>query len=263
MDGIGKKSEKTVAMDVDPDFFEDLSEYLDVLSNPQRLKILKSIEREPKDLRQIASEIEISYENAKKHMRRLVGASLVLKEAGFGQPTSKGVHPVWKYSLAPHAFDIIVRHLGVFSAVSASTGDRAIQQRLDTIRSTISGVMQGAGAALVIVSGPQDGSVFPLTRNRIAIGREDPERKPAPDPAGEVVLSAAYTAVTRISHPHAVVSEEKGQWYLEDSGSTGGTVVNGTVVLPHRKTAIGAGDTIELGKGPSAARLSFVLLRQE
>jgi pSer/pThr/pTyr-binding forkhead associated (FHA) protein len=165
--------------------------------------------------------------------------------------------------MAPHAFDAIVRHLGVFSAVSGATGDRAIKQRLDAIRSTISGVLQGAGAALVIVSGPQDGTVLPLDRPRIAIGREDPERKPPQDPSGELVLAAAYTAVTRISHPHAVVSEDQGQWYIEDCGSTGGTVVNSSVLMPHRKLSIRAGDLIELGKGPSAARLSFIPLQQE
>ena len=48
----------TVCISTDPAFLQELSEYLEVLSNPVRLKILKVIEREPKEISEIASKIE-------------------------------------------------------------------------------------------------------------------------------------------------------------------------------------------------------------
>jgi predicted transcriptional regulator len=74
------------------DFLEELSDYLEVLSNTARLKILKLIERGPKDARTISHEIETSYENTKKHLDKLLSIGLIRKEAGVGKPTSKG-HP--------------------------------------------------------------------------------------------------------------------------------------------------------------------------
>ena len=75
---------KTVSISSDPEFLDELSEYLEVLSNPIRLKILKFIEREPKETSEIASHIGSSYQNTKKHLDRLVTTSLVKRDAGFG-----------------------------------------------------------------------------------------------------------------------------------------------------------------------------------
>ena len=62
MERTERKGEKTLAVDYDADFLEDLSEYLEVLGHPQRLKILRAIEEEPKDIRTIAEETDATYE---------------------------------------------------------------------------------------------------------------------------------------------------------------------------------------------------------
>ena len=85
---------QTVSVSTDPAFLKELSEYLEVLSNPVRLKILKVIEKEPREISEIASRIDTSYANTKKHIDQLVLIGLVKKEAGFGRETVKGIHPV-------------------------------------------------------------------------------------------------------------------------------------------------------------------------
>ncbi|WP_157199831.1 helix-turn-helix transcriptional regulator [Methanogenium cariaci] len=94
-------SETVVAAD-DPEYYADLSEYLNALSSPTRLKILKVLEAGPKDIREVAGgDIGTSYENTKKHMAKLLNAGVVKKEAGIGRSTSGGgALPVWKYSVA-------------------------------------------------------------------------------------------------------------------------------------------------------------------
>ena len=46
-----------------------------------------------------------SYENTKKHLDKLMSIGVIKKEAGLGAPTSKGIHPVWQYSLVPGAWN--------------------------------------------------------------------------------------------------------------------------------------------------------------
>ena len=99
MEEKGTDQSQTIVLEDNDDYYIELSEYLEVLSNSQRLKILKILEKGPKEVRKIAAEIDTSYENTKKHLDKLLSTGLIKKEAGLGQATSKGVHPVWKYSL--------------------------------------------------------------------------------------------------------------------------------------------------------------------
>jgi hypothetical protein len=256
VDPTERKGKKTIATDYDPDFLEDLSEYLEVLGHPQRLKILKAIETEPKDIRTIAAETGSTYENTKKHLYRLIGTSLVRREAGFGQPTAKGILPVWKFSLAPGAMDTILRDLSVFSSVRNAIADTATQRRLAGLSDEIARTLTGTRSALVIVSGVQDGMVFPLVRDRIAIGREEPAW--AGDPEAELVLSSAYASVTRISGPHAILYREGDRWYFQDARSSGGSSVNGNALVAGQPKVIRNGDVIELGRGQQTAVITLV-----
>ena len=128
---------KTVSVSTDPEFIQELSEYLEVLSNPVRLKILKVIEREPKEISEISSRIDTSYANTKKHIDQLVHIGLVKKEAGFGRETVKGIHPVWKFSLAEGSLEMLIRNLGVFSRVNIPIGFGEIQEKLESVRAAI------------------------------------------------------------------------------------------------------------------------------
>ncbi len=91
----------TIIVHEESDSLEELSEYLDVLSSSSRLRIVKFLEKKPRDARAISKEIETSYENTKKHLDKLLGIGVIKKEAGLGAPTSKGIHPVWQYSVVP------------------------------------------------------------------------------------------------------------------------------------------------------------------
>ncbi|MFY9800056.1 MAG: winged helix-turn-helix domain-containing protein, partial [Methanoregula sp.] len=86
----------TIIVHDDSDSLKELSEYLDVLSSSARLRILKFLEKKPRDARAISKEIETSYENTKKHLDKLLSVGIIKKEAGLGAPTSKGIHPVWE-----------------------------------------------------------------------------------------------------------------------------------------------------------------------
>ena len=72
-------------------------------------------------------------------------------------------------------------------------------------------------------------------------------------------LSSHYTAVTRISNPHGRFIHELDTWYIEDSGSTGGTRLNNRRLEKSARTALHDGDIIELAKGASGVKLLMLI----
>ena len=89
-----------------------------------------------------------------------------------------------------------------------------------------------AGGALVIRSGGgRVGQSFPLTGDRLTIGRS---------PDAEVFLDDVT-----VSRNHAVLVHRGGGWFLDDSGSLNGTYVNRRRIDSHR---LEDADELQVGK---------------
>ena len=248
---------KTVSISSDPEFLGELSEYLNVLSNPVRLQILKFIEREPKETSEIATHIGSSYQNTKKHLDRLVATSLVRRDAGFGRETDRGIAPVWKYSLADGGLPALVKTLNIFSSITVPLGYNDIEQRIRSVRTACLETPADAGPVLFLIGGPADGRMFPLKNDRIALGREDPDASSSR--AGDVIaVPDPYRAVTRVTKPHAFITRAEQSWQVEDARSTGGTFVNSSRLVPGIKCTLSQGDVIDLSPGTHGARFLFV-----
>lgn len=85
---------------------------------------------------------------------------------------------------------------------------------------------------LVITEGPLAGSTVPLTPTSITIGRS---------PSCTLVLEDSYA-----SSRHARIFPKDGAWWLEDLGSTNGTMVGGR---PVRGTVeLTMGDPVRIGQ---------------
>jgi DNA-binding transcriptional ArsR family regulator len=248
---------ETVCVSSDPAFLQELSEYLDVLSNPARLKILKVIEKEPKEISEIASRINTSYANTKKHIDQLVHIGLVKKEAGFGRETAKGIHPVWKFSVAEGSLEMLIKNMGVFSRITIPMGYGEIQGRLESVRAAVLKETGRDFPALHLVEGSGAGKTFLLKKDRVLLGRIDPDA-PHKSSEADIVLSDEYGAVTRITKPHAIMSRTGTGWQIEDRGSSGGTYVNTGLIAPMHKTSLKNGDIIDLAMGENAARFLFI-----
>jgi pSer/pThr/pTyr-binding forkhead associated (FHA) protein/DNA-binding transcriptional ArsR family regulator len=260
MDEKGTDLSQTIVLPDNDDYYLELSEYLEVLSNSQRLKILKILEKGPKEVRKIAAEIDTSYENTKKHLDKLLSTGLIKKEAGLGQATSKGVHPVWKYSLVPGAMEAIVRNLGLFSNIRINPADIELRNKLDSVKGQVAEELIATKTpSVVVLGGPEDGKVFQLSGNEVRIGRIDSRKSGSYNMEQDVVLSAEYTAVSRVSKPHGKFIAENGQWVIEDGGSTGGTALNSTAIAPDKRMPVRDGDLIELAKGVYGAKLLVIM----
>lgn len=251
----------TIIIHEESDSLEELSEYLDVLSSSARLRILKFLEKKPRDARSISREIETSYENTKKHLDKLLSIGVIKKEAGLGAPTSKGIHPVWEYTLVPGGLEAIIRNLGLFSNTRVQVMGSEISQRLDKVKSTLNREILGDVPAVIVLGGSDDGRVFLLKNDTISIGRIDSENRAAYRPGEDIVLSESYSAVTRVSRPHGRIVRDNDAWYIEDSGSTGGTQLNTKRLEKNVRTPLQDGDLIELAKGVSGVRLLAILPR--
>jgi len=251
----------TIIIHEESDTLEELSEYLDVLSSSARLRILKFLEKKPRDARSISREIETSYENTKKHLDKLLSIGVIKKEAGLGAPTSKGIHPVWEYSLVPGGLEVIIRNLGLFSNTKVQITGSEISRRLDEVKSTLNREVLGDIPAVIVLGGSDDAKVFLLKNDSVSIGRIDPANRPAYHPNEDIVLSESYSAVTRVSKPHGRIVRDNDAWYIEDCGSTGGTQLNNKHLEKNVRTLLNDGDLIELAKGVSGVRFLMVLPR--
>ncbi len=249
----------TLIVDEHGDSLDELSEYLDVLSSSARLKILRFLERKPRDARAISREIETSYENTKKHLDKLLSIGVIRKEAGLGAPTSKGIHPVWEYSLVPGGLEAIIRNLGLFSNKKVQIFGGEINNRLASVKGALSKEFMGNMPAAIVLGGTMDGKVFLLKNEIVNIGRIDAKNTGKYNPSDDVVLSDEYSAVTRITHPHGRLTCDKGHWFFEDCGSTGGSSVNNRKAAKQVKVPVFDGDLLELSRGISGVRLLLII----
>lgn len=251
-------SKKTLSVASDPVFLEELSEYLEVLSNPLRLKILKFIEHEPRELTAIAEHIGMTYQNTKKHMDKLITTGLVGRAAGFGRETDRGIAPVWKYSLAGQGMENLTKTLGIFSSITVPLGYNDIHKRILSVRSELGKTPGHDRPVLYLIGGSADGQAFLLKKDRIAMGREDPDH-PFLNTQGAIVLPDDYQAVTRVAKPHAYLFRTITSWQIEDNLSTGGTYLNSRRLEPLKGVGLADGDVIDLSTGANAARFLFIL----
>jgi DNA-binding transcriptional ArsR family regulator len=249
----------TIIVHEDSDSLEELSEYLDVLSSSARLRILKFLEKKPRDARAISKEIETSYENTKKHLDKLLSVGIIKKEAGLGAPTSKGIHPVWEYSIVPGGLEAIIRNLGLFSNTRVQIVGSEISRRLEDVKNTLSKELLGNTPSAIALGGPDDGKVFMLKQNLVRIGRTDPENQGAYSPQDDIVLSDGYTAVTRISKPHGRFIRSNEGLQIEDCGSTGGTRLNNKRLEKNTPVTLHDGDLVEFSKGVSGVKLLIII----
>jgi DNA-binding transcriptional ArsR family regulator len=252
---------RTVAREKDPDGYNRLSDFLNVLGNSSRLKILKSIENHPKDAKEISREIDTSYENTKKHLAKLEKTGIIKKEPGFGRQTSKGIHAVWKYSPVPGSIELLVRNLGTFCNMNVD--NPGLLEKAEEIISALKEDKSDDMPLLIVLGGDDDGRVYIPKTETVFIGRSE---TPTPDSvihADRIEINENFLAVTRISKPHAKLFRENSTWYIEDCKSTGGTYVGNRELTPGIKYELRNGDLIDLGRGDGNVTLLFHSTRSQ
>lgn len=242
----------------DPEYLIEMSEYLSALANPVRLQILSALETRPMELKEITSITKTSYENIRKHIEKLLLAGLVRKDAGMSSETMTGIHPVWKYSLAPGGMEQVITNLSMFSKVPLMITHVDLADQISTIRNEICTKFGVTSPCMYLTTGPEEGKIFPLNGEKVLLGRIDPTDLGYSKMHGStVLLSPEYKSVSRISRPHARIYHGK-KWEIEDCGSTSGTFVNTEPISPHTRRNITDGDLIILGTGNMSARFLFI-----
>jgi pSer/pThr/pTyr-binding forkhead associated (FHA) protein len=112
---------------------------------------------------------------------------------------------------------------------------------------------------VIILGGSDDGKLFILENLETRVGRIDTLAPPREEPAPDIVLSAEYSSVSRVTKPHGVFKKEGPNYYFEDRGSSGGSYLNSTELYKRQPAVLHDGDLLELGKGAKGARLLVIL----
>lgn len=242
----------------DEEFLSELSDYLEILGNSSRLRILRLLERRPLDARSISLEIETSYENTKKHLEKLLNSGLIVRRPGLGRETSKGVHPAWEYSPAPGIIQRIQRDLGVFSALPVHLKAASLNDQISAVRQRVTAELQATEKTLLVLGGEWDGKLIPLPAPCTVLGRGG-GAVPQVMPGCEAVsFPESYRSLTRITRPHAVIRTREGACFIEDRESTGGTYINSKRMADREQIALRDGDRISLSMGEFALHMVFL-----
>ena len=98
-------------------------------------------------------------------------------------------------------------------------------------RSEARGASVPRGGSVTIRTGLYEGFEMPLDRDWLVIGRGR---------SADMVIAEAT-----ISRAHAAVGFDERGFYVQDLGSTNGTLVNGARIERHE---LGAGDEIQIGR---------------
>lgn len=243
----------TKVPDVNAPEYRQLSKYLDALGSEKRLQILRLIAQNPRDIRFLARATETTYENTSKHVDKLLSVGLI-REGQAGENT-RG-QEIRQYVMVAGAYEAVLRNLGYFSHVQFS-----LSPRIDLLRHSMANEYYGTSPFLRVLGGPDEGVIIPLDLQRssstVKIGRIDPRHPERFDLTTDIVLSGSYTAVTRVSQPHARINKEFGRYYIEDCDSRGGTYLNGMKLKKFVRTELKDEDNIELARDLDGGRLVF------
>ena len=275
----GTNNLDTEVPETDSDFLKDLSEYLDVLGNEVRLKILKILDMEMKkpiekrictDVRGISSaltekyDISISFQAVKKHLEQLLTLGFIRKEPAICE---RGIaaRAVMNHVAVPGIFEAIMWNLEMFGKSQFELSDR-----INELKEIVLEIMEKVPKIMVLGVGadrsrkdPDKGKEFFIKKSCVMIGRVDPVNPDIYDPETDIVLSSEYKAVTRVSKPHAKLTAEDDKWYIEDCDSKGGTYLRGNKLDKYLKMELHHNDIIALSKGEGVVHLLFTLYRNE
>ncbi len=113
-----------------------------------------------------------------------------------------------------------------------TTATYVIDEKTGELRPVeVEDVTTGGGALVIRSGGGRVGQSFPMTGEKMTIGRS-PE-------------TSVFLDDVTVSREHATLVRRGGEWFLDDSGSLNGTYVNRQRVDSHR---LQDGDELQIGK---------------
>lgn len=223
------------------DVIEEVAEYFSVLGNETRLKMLKLIENEAKDIRMIARilrerwDIEVAVPNTRKHLKKLIGIGVVTKYPAVRKDDGQ---IVMYYRCVSGSFDAVLKNLSVLSGYG-SEADTIGFEEIKKIDETAKKILEEfpLKTKLVLLDGEDVVYEYPLGEKSVRIGRIHPDKN-------DISLPDTDRTVGRTQ---SRIIYESGRYYLEDIGSK-----NGTYLMDQQQkqfVKLEQGERVELNDG--------------
>lgn len=211
-----------------------LAGYLRVLGNAKRLRLLQFLV-EPHYIEEIASELKMARQTAQEHIQQLLDIGVVKRNRG-----RRDHGPVTEYVVVPQRLFAVGVQLGDLGGLEPEGGPKKrIVERTQATPGEEPAPEPAAapGAHLLVLSGPNAGSVFPLVGSgpRWTIGREeDRDLRITHDPF--------------VSGTHAEVQRGPTGLVLVDVYSSNGSFVNFRRLPRGGRVPIRTGDVLGIGR---------------
>lgn len=209
---------------------EAMAELFEALANPRRLRVLRYL-TDPRYLREVASEFDISRQAAHHHLDKLAETGLLRRKKG-----SRETGPVTEYVLVPAALAIVHEALERVAGLPHSTPDRP--GRTLTMHGSNVAVSQPSRRSLWVVRGLDAGTTLDVGAT------DDGPWVMGRDRDCDLVLAGDPFVSAR----HAEVWMEEGDLRLGDLASENGTYHEGRRLDRREGVVLDHGDVVGLGR---------------
>lgn len=199
------------------DILNEMSEYFNVLGNETRLKMLKIIEKEPKDARMIARilhdkyNIEVAIPNAKSHLSKLIEIGVatkypIIREDG---------QIVMNYRRVEGSLDAVLNYLRTLKEDKSKPRNQRTRD-LKEIVNIIKIINEFPLKSMIaLLNGQSIVNTYQMEKKNMRIGRIQPDEN-------EISLPDIDQTVSRMQ---SRILYESGKYYIEDIGSKNGTYI--------------------------------------
>jgi len=210
----------------------------------------------------------ISRQAIEKHIQQLTKIGVIMKKPGVKREDVESLTlmmdreeisrardlPVSLYEVVPEGIENVLRSLDTLGNYKVRV---ELKPKVERVRGDFEEFI-GGFYRIRVLSGEDAGRLFRLRKDAVQIGRIDPKAEKKYDLQHDIALSSKYVAVSRVWRPHARLTRQGKEWFIEHCEGTNGTYLEDMKLEKNVRERLEDHNVIHLASGEGSARLVFL-----
>jgi hypothetical protein len=253
-----------------------VSECVNILTSPIRWQIVRLLDSEPMDVELISTMLyrkgvtkrPISRQAVEKHIQQLTKIGVIMKRPGVKRQDVEGLTslmereeisrardlPVSLYEVVPEGIETVLRSLDTLGNYQVKV---ELKPKVERVRGDYEEFVK-TFCRIRVLSGEDAGRLFRLRKDTVQIGRIDLKAAKKHDPQNDIALSSKYVAVSRVWRPHARLTRQDQEWFIEHCEGTNGTYLESRRLEKNIRERLEDHNVIQLATGEGSVKLVFL-----
>ena len=253
-----------------------ISECVNILTAPIRWQIVRLLDMEPMDVELISTMLyrkgitkrPISRQAIEKHLQQLTKIGVIMKRPGVKREDVESLTSMMQreeisrardlsvslYEVVPEGIETVLRSLDTLGNYRVKV---ELKPKVERVKGDYEEFIKSF-YRIRILSGEDSGRLFRLRKDTVQIGRIDPKATKEYDVQNDIALSSKYMAVSRVWKPHAKLTRQNSEWFIEHCEGTNGTYLEGKKLERNVRERLENHGVIQLASGEGSARLVFL-----